>query len=616
MTPESEALLPALSLGGTLDLPREWTCPVDRRVPYTGTVGVPLPESAGSALHYARRLYSLAIQSALEAESEQPEPRPTSSSGLVWDDSSVRFPGEDLAAHLARYGQVFDRLSTLYLTSLVSPSSNLPSDEIVRSGLETLAAIRLLPYYNARPLSPALGTMARNNSPLSVLGWKPQRETELAELASSRRKEKKQAEAAASSKKITKGVAFEEPKALIRHNPSWKQNRSSRSGKRTTKYFEQPCKTRQDTATPFQDEADGTKDAPRNAMPVASEDAMLSLGSKKRNSGMNWCKGIDWNIPDYSRGLDIPELKLPPPMGLRGGKLNETGPAVITTDTFSMPYSVRRPPTEPVSPMSSPPVPPTTMPVNAAPGIVRSATVTAEPIPVENPCIEPLDDAPPQHIQSGSLTRVGLQKFKNVLKYVSRPVVAVRPHSSSFSSKGSASTATTTASSSFNISPLMNHMPRMPKLFPPKPIPRLSEDPHPGTKVVSSITLYAGTETTSERFMTNNTPSPPVSRTSNASLLVRETTKDSKDSRRTASANPKPQKKQQKEVFTRTEEEYQEVVRSLARALQEITEMKLTQAEEIRKERGRSRGRKQPSSIRSRSRTRSRSRDTIRRVRE
>jgi hypothetical protein len=246
----------------------------------------------------------------------------------------------------------------------------------VRRGAEILAAVHLLSVHPAQNHSPAGGTEARNTSRVSVWDWKPHREIALAERISERRRLKtaEARERAREEKTLSKrgpppgwektmgvgdvddtditypvsSIPTEETRAKM--YKTWAEKELERSRKRRAEGMEQMSK---------ENLKEGNLNLPVLYGSESADPATLNtvlVFPRRRET-------INWNYPNWNDGYDIPNLNLPPALDDN----NFTTATVASSDQFlrtqtikesvdgiSIPYSYRRPPSEPVSPKSKP----------------------------------------------------------------------------------------------------------------------------------------------------------------------------------------------------------------------------------------------------------------------
>jgi len=480
-----------------------------------------------------------------------------------------------------------------YLTRLYENTQNVPkrAEQIVRRGGEILAAVRLLAGQPQNYHSPAGGTEARNPSQVSVWDWKPYREIALAERVNERRR-LRAAEARAKAREertlskrgpsaawkprkdsdgisvssITQAVSFSiGGETRARMQLSWAEKELEKSRRRRAKSKERLSKESSISDMPNLyggDAGYSSRETPPLCIPFHRREI------------------IHWNYPDYHDGYDIPALNLPSPLEDRytittatvasGDPFLRSHTIKEATEAISLPYSQRCPPSEPVSPKTTP----TTSPYDSYKHTSEEPTSSAY-VTTDSELLPPIKElrSPETYrtvssndsFGSGSLR---LRRFRSAFKSAFPSVPRLLPWSSSSQTSNSVSEPNSAITS-----PQRPRGIKIPWTSRRNAI-RSTNPILEQTKAVSDIALLSNRTTTTERL------SPPAAATQEGD-----------------------------EKLTRTEREYQEVLE----ALQQLKREMKMEREAMRSERRRSRSRGRPLERRRRSGpSRSASKETVR----
>ncbi|TGZ81166.1 hypothetical protein EX30DRAFT_363891 [Ascodesmis nigricans] len=146
---------------------------------------------ATSASHRAQREFTRAILSSLSLCDDDPHDHTKHGvrrmSWNLWGIWSAMGLDDEDFDQMKRYNETFKYLARLYQNS-INQSQPRRTEQIVRRGKEILAAMRLLAGQEPQSSSGASGIDPRCPSRVSRRSWAPARETALAEMVSERRK--------------------------------------------------------------------------------------------------------------------------------------------------------------------------------------------------------------------------------------------------------------------------------------------------------------------------------------------------------------------------------------------------------------------------------------------
>jgi hypothetical protein len=461
----------------------------------------------------------------------------------------------------------------MYENSLKQPSLTSVSERIVRRGGIVLAAVRLLAGRSHEHHSPASGIDPRNSSRVSVWGWKPYREIDLAERVSERRRlralaaraearERKQqsrrgsqaeklAEQPISIVRVTQPVSSDpkgEKRAMV--YKTWAQQELENSIERRARSKERMARLSRFSA------------AVRNAPLTLEQIGDATASSPEEPPYLIFPRRpatINWTLPTYDA---IPTLHVPlppdkPTRARRGSWLRRRRSTAPSPEILPLQYPIRQLPSPSVSPKSTP-----------SPSTFKNCQQPSS-TDGEQPSMKvatPLAPTSPGALSSNgrSFARSGnlrLQKLKAVFR---NAIPNVKRLSWSSTSESPTASVLPPYTKSVDASPAMAQtLSRRSRLLGKTQASRAKEIafeklPTDPIHRVSNITLLANTTTTQER-VEQVSPFPPIPDTSDSD-----------------------------ETLTRTEREYQE----LLAALQQLKRELRLERDAVRRRRSRSRGRR------------------------
>ncbi|KAI5776849.1 hypothetical protein EDC01DRAFT_437545 [Geopyxis carbonaria] len=543
----------------------------------------PPPRLSTPTTHRTQQAFARAVLATMPVEAREMKWKDGVTASL-WGLERLVYPWDNLSTQLLRYNKMFGYLSRLYDAALALDSP-LRIEQIVRRGREILAAIRLLGgQKNNHP--PARGTEARNTSNVTIWGWLPYREMALADRVSERRRIRAM-EIRERSRNLKRPRSFSliptEPEPEIVDKQKQRERRRSWT-------------------------AEELRDSINRITKLAREQYGISDESFSKSESVDDCLGhkdecirpiiqvqrqqINWNIPNYEDGFDVPTKELPFPLSDESGEDRWNNQSVKTAEKSpeetSIPYYLHRPPSESVSPRSTPtPSPYTTYKNTSA---YESTSSDFTPLYSSSNESQKNKDygkffpkSPGQMYSSdetmasrSSSLRVKLKSFKNT----TIPRIRRMPIWSSSSDEKAPSRSMSTTSSNGPLN--KQHVPTHPRNE-KSPSDSTNNDSQLAAHKLAQITLLNNTITTSEVFV----PETSTIATTNGCEGEQE--------------------------LTRTEREYQEALEQIEKLKRELRMERDSNTRERRnKSRSRSRGRRidREDTVRI-SAERSRSRDTV-----